>query len=588
MKHLLPLLVLAAAIRVEAAQPVTTHIASVTVYADRARVHRSGDVKLAAGTADLVVSGLPGWIDEASVRAALSPAGAGRIVDVHVTRTFLARSTDEEIGKAEASVRELEDRMAELKDEERIQAARQKQIDDVKVFSMEKLPKDAAAGQAGIESYGKAVDFVAETSRDVAKRRREAARQLRDLQPDLDARQKKLADLRQRQQLEQSTIVVTIEAPAAVAAKLEVDYMTPGAAWEPAHELRASGPRPDKVEVTSYAVVSQTTGEDWTDAELFFSTQMPDEVMRLPELTAMKLDAAPAPTAVALPSSFALAKGKFEAGNAFYNYTINNADADYETNLRSQNDVQVRVVNLFAELQQKRGTTAHFPGQGRPPVRSDGRSVRIRIGQVELPSTPRIVAAPELSLSASHTVELANNGKQPLLPGPVGLFNGGAFLGTTDIPFVAEGEKFIVLMGVADRIKLARTIDRRNSSLVSGGDRKRLQVAFDVSVENLGTEPAQVLLRDRVPVSENKEVRVSSVDIEPTGKPDDKGLLAWNLTLGAGEKRAFRIAYVLEYPNRPLAPPRPTGELQRMRAMPSAAPPADMLFEQINALEQKL
>jgi uncharacterized protein (TIGR02231 family) len=563
----------------DAATDVSTRISSVTVYADRARVHRACETTLSAGSSELTIAGLPGWIDDDSVRAALSPAAAGQIADVRVSRTYLARSGDEEIRKAEAAVREIEDQVLALRDEEKTQEARQKQVADIKVFAMDKLPKDAAAGVVSIDAYGKTVDFVTETTRSIAAKRREIARELRDLQPELDARQRRLAELRQKQQLEQSTITVTVEAAAAAKVRLEVDYMTPGAAWEPFHELRSSGPRPEKVAMISYALVSQTTGEDWSGAELTFSTQSPDTVMRVPELAAMRLDAPELAAGVAKASSFSRAKMKFSSANVTYNAIVNNAAADYTGNLDRQGSVQSRVTEVFTELQEKRGTTAHFTGEGRPLVQTDGRPVRVRIGQVELPAAPLIIAAPEISLSASHTVDMTNSGRQPLLPGRVAIFSGGAFLGTTDIKFVAEGEKFTALMGVADRIKLSRVLDRRNSSLVSGGERKRMQVAFDVTVENLGAEPAQVRLLDRIPVSETKEIRVSSVDIKPDGKPDDKGLLTWNLALRPAEKKTYRIAYVLEYPVVIVAP----SDMQQ--GAPAA--PMERLRMQIHELEGK-
>ncbi|MBM3883886.1 MAG: DUF4139 domain-containing protein [Verrucomicrobia bacterium] len=43
--------------------------------------------------------------------------------------------------------------------------------------------------------------------------------------------------------------------------------MLPGATWEPVHELRAT-PDGQTVALASFAVVMQTTGEDWLDAKL--------------------------------------------------------------------------------------------------------------------------------------------------------------------------------------------------------------------------------------------------------------------------------------------------------------------------------
>jgi uncharacterized protein (TIGR02231 family) len=251
--------------------------------------------------------------------------------------------------------------------------------------------------------------------------------------------------------------------------------------------------------------------------------------------------------------------------------------------------MQTRAVTVFTELQQKRGTMAHFTGAGRPQIRSDGRQVRVRIGEAELPARPRIVAAPELSLSASHTMELDNKGHQPLLPGKVMLFREGAFLGTTDIGFVAEGETCSVMMGIADQLKLARTLDHRHSSLTWSGDRKRMQVAFDLSVENLSDAPAQLRLMDRVPVSDNKEIRVSGIGIEPDGKPDSKGLLTWELALAAKEKKTFHISYTLEYPANIAAQAANAyrGALQINGGDINAPAQAPALDSQIQMLEQK-
>ena len=44
----------------KAATEIPTRISAVTVYADRARVHRSGEASLPAGQTELSITGLPG------------------------------------------------------------------------------------------------------------------------------------------------------------------------------------------------------------------------------------------------------------------------------------------------------------------------------------------------------------------------------------------------------------------------------------------------------------------------------------------------------------------------------------------------
>jgi Domain of unknown function (DUF4139) len=75
-----------------------------------------------------------------------------------------------------------------------------------------------------------------------------------------------------------------------------------------------------------------------------------------------------------------------------------------------------------------------------------------------------------------------------------------------------------------------------------------MQVVFAISVENLSTEETTFTLTDRIPVSENKDIKIDKVTITPANKPDSQGLLHWDLTLKPGEKRDFRIGYQVEYP----------------------------------------
>jgi len=201
-------------------------------------------------------------------------------------------------------------------------------------------------------------------------------------------------------------------------------------------------------------------------------------------------------------------------------------------------------------------------------VRADGRSVRVPIGRVHLKAKEAIVAAPEQSLNAARTLEMLNESGQPLLPGNVALYQAGAFLGMTNLDFVADGEQFALFLSVADQIKLSRVLDKKHSALVRK-QRTQMQLAFVVSVENLSAVAVPLNLADRVPVSEDKDIVISGVKISPDAKPDSKGILRFSLTLQPKEKRAFLIQYQIEYP------PTLVLEMKREKAStpaPAAAP----------------
>lgn len=536
-----------------APKTVSSRIRQVTVYSDRARVTRHAAVAVAPKTRRYAFTKLPGWVDEASVRLALRPAGVGRIVDVRVKREFLAHATDASYRAAEAAAHKTKAALAALDDERAILDAETKQIEAIKIFSAKKIAKDVLMRSVNVKTYGEVLRFIADSLRRVAARRRSVELQRQTLKPRLTAAVRRLAALRKLNRLEQTTVVVAVRGQSHGNGTLKLTYMLPGATWEPVHELRVTGSA-RKAEVLSYARVTQASGEDWTNVDIAFSTQSSTEAIRIPELAALTLGDTKRETRITRrrTTSFRRAQRAFRRQNKLWNEVNQKVrqyrfEQVYRDNFQSLSLIQSKTVQIFEALR-RRGTTTHFKGLSRASLRSDGHRARIRIARRPLAAKQRIVAAPERSLNAARTLRMVNSSRRPLLPGKVALYHDGAFLGMTEVGFVAPGEAFSLFLRVADRIKLSRTLDRKHSSIVRK-KHTRMKVAYVVTVENLADGKVSLDLADRIPVSENKAIRIDRVRITPRGaRPNGKGLLRWALTLAPKQKRSFRIQYRIEYP----------------------------------------
>ncbi|MEP7125112.1 MAG: mucoidy inhibitor MuiA family protein [Byssovorax sp.] len=552
---------------------VTSRITAVTVYSDRAIVSREATVALTAEPTVFRFKKLPGWVDDGSVRAATS---TGKIVDVSVERHYLARSSDEGFRKVELKHKALLQQVQALDDELLILGAQKEHVDSIKVFSLEKLTKDAPTRDIKIESYGEVIDFVTGTLRKTAAARRDTQAQREQLAPDVEASARNLEELRRLTKLEETTVLVTVQGTAAASAKVTLSYATPGATWEPMHELRTVASDPDSAELTSFAVVTQTTGEDWSHADLSFSTQSSSDSERIPELEILALGKTQDTTqsTTRRTTSFSSAQKKYTEQNRNWNL-MNQAPSQrgselerfeqyYTDNVASFERVQSKTVEIFQGLQ-KRGTTVHFVAADPAIIRSDGRPIRLRIGSSHIKVRRSIIAAPEESLNAAVTLELNNKTNQPLLPGSVARYRDGAFLGMTDVDFVAKNEDFSVFFNVADDVKLTRELDKKQSSLVRTA-RNRMQLSFVSTAKNLSDRDVTVVLAERVPVSENDEIRVSNIRVLPGEKPDVKGIVRWTLVLKPHEERELRVSYQVEYP------PSLVLDVRRERAKSPAAP----------------
>lgn len=573
------------------ATTLKSKIRAVTVYADRARVTREAKVNLTTDPKPVAVKKLPGWVDDGTVRVALVPADAGQIVDVRVVRDHLARSTDEEYVKAQDAVQQVSDQIVLLDDELRVLQQELQHIQSMKVFSLEKIPRDAALKEIKVEQYDQVLKFIGRALRENSKAMRSVEMQKRRLYPELNARQRKLSELQGLTQLEETTVLVTVEGRRSGSGTLELTYMLPGATWEPVHELRVHGFNPDSAHLASYAVVSQTSGEDWGGVEVTFSTQSSTESNQIPTLGALTLGDSTAADRILQEraASFNRAKQAFEGQNRLWNQMnapagLGNQMEVYDNNVDQMQVVQSKASAIFQKLS-KRGTSAHFKGEAKATIRGDGHPVRVRIGRANLDASQAIVAAPEQSLNAARTLRMINSGQQPLLPGTVGLFHDGAFLGNTDLDFVAEGEQFSIFLGVADQVKLSRTLDRKKSH-IERGKRTTMKVAWVVTVENLSDHPVDVDLTERIPISENKDIEVDDIEISGDKEPDSKGLLNWRLKLKPKEKRIIKVEYKLEYPPA-LLEKLQRARIQKRKSMPSAPRSYDFdASEQIMATEK--
>lgn len=550
-------------------QALSSTIKEVTVYSDRALVTRLASAEVTTEPTIFAFRKLPGWVDDGSVRVSVS---AGRIVDVRAQRDYLARSTDEDYKAAEDAQKALANQMAALNDELRILDAEKAQIESIKAFSLEKVTKDMTMGPISVDTYGQVVRFISDSLRSTAEARRNVIIKRDALAPEIQAANLRLGEMRNLTQLEETTVLVTLQSSQDTTSDIKLTYLLPGATWEPMHELRTKASDPNSVEVASFAVVTQTSGEDWSNALLTFSTQSSTQSIHIPELEALTLGDTHTATRLMSKqaSSFTRAQEAFKSQNYLWNkmnqksFSARKFEQVYQDNLQYLEIVQSKTVQIFQSLQ-SRGTTAHFKSEDTATVRGDGRSVRLRIGRSTLKASQKIVAAPEQSLNATRTLQLTNSSKLPFLPGKVALYRDGAFLGMTELEFIAAGESFALFLNVEDQLKLNRVLDKKLSSIVRK-KRTRMTIAFIVTVENLSAQETTLDLADRIPVSQNKEIKIDNVRINPEVKPDSQGILQWSLSLKPKETRRFKISYQIEYP--------PTLVLETKRKQMSRPKPA--------------
>ena len=137
---------------------------------------------------------------------------------------------------------------------------------------------------------------------------------------------------------------------------------------------------------------------------------------------------------------------------------------------------------------------------------------------------------------------------------------------------MAESEEFSMFLGVADHLKINRVLDRKRSSIDKGRTRTKLRAEYVITIENLSDKAAKLDVTDRVPMSDNKDVKLSGVKISPESTTDSQGIVHWTVSVEPGATRTLTLKYTVEYPN----------------AITQAAPKSQSNFSDDSSIEMRL
>ncbi len=513
-----------------------TTITAVTVYPDRARVSRSGTLKLEPGNHRLEIAELPLGLDPASVRASAHGTARARLLGVDVSRRFYAETPAEGVRELEKQVEALGDEMRALDAQVELLKGEQTVVVDL-TAQTKAFARGLAYGKTTPEAQMALLDSVRSRAEALNKALLDLAVQRRELERRLQKAQNELDQLRTAKGRERYTATVEVEVTQAGDLTVELIYVVSNAAWQPLYDLRLleSGEK-HVLEIGYLAQVPKRTGEDWADVALTLSTARPALAGTLPELdpwyvgpihaeakprmAMMKMRAAaPAPTPLA------------------------------EMALGAEPEavpVEAEVVTATVDTS---GAAVTYRIPAAVSVPADGAPHKVTVARYELAPELDYVTAPQLVEAAYRRAKVTNDSPYTLLPGPASLFAGDEFIGATELELTAPQGEIELYLGVDDRIKVERELKRREVDKKLLGDRRRLQYGYGIALENHLPVEAHITLHDQMPVPRHEEikVRLESTDPKPA-EQTELNLLKWVLVLKPGERRAVRFDFSVEHP----------------------------------------
>ncbi len=503
-------------------------VAEVTLLEDRAQVTRRGTIDLDAGLARLRLPDVAPVISDKTLRVVLEegPAGA-TLADFRVRRRARRREADrpQRIAELDELLRQARQRVAALRQQAALLKDEAQQLVALQLQLLAESASDASWDRADPQQWAQQLNQLEAFEADALQRGREKAFEIQD-------GEQEVADLvRRRQALEQpsselgAALEADLQLPQAGRCTLAFVYTVPSACWRPQHSaLLLESERGPRLRFSSDACVWQSSGEDWQQARLRFSTARPSLGLEPPLLGEDLLHAQPRQEQMEVQAREETLRTTGLGGRA--------AAAEPE-DLPGVDD----------------GGEALLLDAAHPAdVPSDGRPYRVPLGSFESAVESQLVAMPELAAAAVWRHTLSNEGPFPVLAGPVDLLASSGLTGRGSVRFVAPKERFPIGFGPDPAIRVHRRCEETPRKPGPLSRWRSVDHLVELKLSNIGDEARQVLVTERVPVSEVEQVRVVLDEKETSGgaRPDKDGMLSWTLQLAPGGTETLRLRYGLQ------------------------------------------
>lgn len=533
----LPVMLLPTASLAETFQ-LSSQISNVIVYPNGAKVTRTAQFDLPAGSHQLQVLDLPQSVALDGIQAKLTGAQLGAVT---LRDDFVPPRAEVEDAARAAAERRLEAAREEL----------QAHQDDIRSLQLSKEAADTAIGfLRGLTKSDALSGLSAEDLRDIARMMGEetfAARQA-VLEADAEARQlsRDLPELQQavdkaQQALDalvrgqDEVLLVEVAANASTATKgtLEISYFIDDAGWRPVNDASLtldSG----LLQLDRGALVEQYSGENWQDVSLTLSTSQPSGKVAATEVY----------------SDFY----KFVFPQKRLSVLRNEvADLSYGVAAAPMMEAAEAAPKIIAQpFALAGGLIVTYPYPQPVSLATGADAAKLSLGTLSFEATIEATAVPLYDQTAFLTAKILNDSGEEILPSPETLlYLDGELVGRFDQPMLAAGDDLRLPFGPIEGLQLRREVTRNQGDrgiLSKSNDRTE---AIRITVDNLTNRAWDLRLIDRVPYGEQDDLQITwSTLPEPSETDLDgrRGVLAWTFPLAAGAEKIIKLNQRISWP----------------------------------------
>lgn len=172
----------------------------------------------------------------------------------------------------------------------------------------------------------------------------------------------------------------------------------------------------------------------------------------------------------------------------------------------------------------------------------------IEIDRFEIPATFEYYVAPILNENVYLTAKIKDWEQYDLLAGEANIYAEGSYAGKTFIDPFQTKEELVISLGADPTIIVERkqTNNLKDKSLL--GATRIITKNYEITIRNNKPMSIDLQVFDRIPISQNKEIKVEDVKYSEGNFDKEKSIISWKLKVEPKQVLKKQVSYVVKYP----------------------------------------
>lgn len=534
MKKLLFMLLCGSSLAV-AQKPVFTSakVLAANVYSNAAELSQTATVSLPKGTSEIVIKNVADQLLENTIR--IGAPSSVTVLSSQFTNNYIK---EYELDENSREVKAIRDSIQLLEK----QVQRTINLKDAEAKAIELLDANQKVTST---ASGTAVE-LAKLMAYYRSERLKAANAFDDLDEKLKDQQKRLAELKNRleidsqksEKISRGKLVLQVMNESAGNVLFEIAYLTPAAGWRPFYDLRVNSISAP-IEVAYKGQVWQSTGIDWKQINLKLSSGNPSQSNTAPILNAWFLQYS-YPMAYGSPGNAVMIRGVASISN-----TLESKVAG--VNVGRDGDKEYDGVSDFTSITENQ-LNVSFDIDIPYDVASNGKPHSVNLKQLKLPANYKFYAAPRADDDAFLLARIGDYSQYNLLPGEANIIFENMYVGKTMLNANQTSDSLNLSMGRDRKISVKREKLEDKSGTKFLSSKKEQTFTYEITVRNNKKEAVSLMLKDQYPLSTDKEMEIELKQSDGAKVNAETGILTWELELKPNETKKVRLSYKVRSP----------------------------------------